>query len=122
MAARWVYITAGDEGEAHRIGRALVESRLAACVNIIGGANSIYWWEGEIHEDTEAILVAKTHESAVPALVEKVRAVHSYDCPCIIALPILEGNPDYLSWIESETAPSVTAGSRPIGDGPQSAA
>jgi periplasmic divalent cation tolerance protein len=105
MAVRWVYITAGDEDEAHRIGRALVESRLAACANIIGGMNAIYWWEGEIHEGKEAILIAKTHESAVPQLMEKVRFMHSYDCPCIIALPILEGNPDYLRWIESETRP-----------------
>ncbi len=103
MAVRWVYITAADEDEAHRIGRALVELRLAACANIIGGVNSIYWWEGEIHQDSEAILIAKTRESAVPTLVEKVRSMHSYDCPCIISLPILEGNPDYLKWIESET-------------------
>ncbi len=108
MAVRWVYITAGDEEEAHRIGRALVESRLAACANIIGSMSSVYWWEGEIHEDKEALLIAKTRESAVPALIEKVRSLHSYDCPCIIALPILEGNPDYLDWIESETSPSIS--------------
>jgi periplasmic divalent cation tolerance protein len=110
MTVRLVYITAGDEDEAHRIGRALVESRLAACANIIGGMNSIYWWEGAIHEDGEAILIVKTGESAVPVLIEKVRSMHSYDCPCVVSLPILEGNPDYLDWIESEASPSIPTG------------
>jgi periplasmic divalent cation tolerance protein len=107
MKLNWVYITASDREEALRIGRALVESRLAACANLIDGMKSIYWWGGEIQEDDETILIAKTRESLLPQLVEMVKSIHSYDCPCIISLPILDGNPDYLGWLGSETQPST---------------
>lgn len=101
------YITANSSDQAWRIGRTLVQARLAACVNIIPGMNSIYWWEGEIQEDAEMIVIAKTRESLLPKLIETVKSVHSYDCPCIIAVPVLGGNPDYLDWIGRETAPSA---------------
>ena len=103
MKLNLVYVTTKDKDEARRIGRALVESRLAACVNIIDGVNSIYWWEGEVQDETEAVLIAKTKEALVPELIEKVKALHSYSCPCVVSLPIQDGNPDFLSWIESET-------------------
>ena len=98
-----VYITAPDAEEARRIGCALVAARLAACANVYGGITSIYWWEGEIQEDTEAVLIAKTRESLVEALTETVRNLHSYECPCVVALPLTGGNPAFLSWIEAET-------------------
>jgi len=98
-----VYITASGPEEARRIGRALVAARLAACANVCGELNSIYWWEGEIQESAEAALIVKTRGALVPALTEKVRELHSYDCPCIVALPITGGNPDFLDWIEAET-------------------
>ena len=101
------YITANSSDQAWRIGRALVQARLAACVNVIPGMNSIYWWEGEIQEDAEMIVIAKTRESLLPKLIETVKSIHSYDCPCIIAVPVLGGNPDYLDWIGRETAPSA---------------
>ncbi len=99
----FVYITARDKDEARRIGRALVEGRLAACVNVLDGMNSMYWWKGEVQDDAEAVLIAKTRESLVPELVAKVRELHSYECPCIVAVPILDGSADFLKWIEMET-------------------
>jgi periplasmic divalent cation tolerance protein len=104
------YITASTSDQAWRIGRALVQARLAACVNIIPGMNSVYWWEGEIQEDAEVVVIAKTRESLLPELIETVKSIHSYDCPCIIAVPILGGNPDYLDWMSRETRLSAEAG------------
>jgi periplasmic divalent cation tolerance protein len=98
-----VYITARDKDEARRIGQELVESRLAACVNIVDGMNSMYWWQGELQDETEAVLIAKTKESLVPELIERVKSMHSYDCPCVVSLPILDGNADFLKWVEDET-------------------
>ena len=99
----WVYMTAADKDEARAIGRGLLEARLAACVNIIDHMSSMYWWQGEIQEDGETILIAKTRKAHFPALMEKVKALHSYECPCIIALPIRDGFPDYLQWLAKET-------------------
>ncbi len=98
-----VYITASGPEEARRIGRVLVAARLAACANVYSDISSIYWWEGEVQEDNEAVLIAKTRETLVQALCDKVREIHSYDCPCIVALPVVGGNPAFLEWIESET-------------------
>ena len=98
-----VYITAKDQAEARRIGRALVEERLAACVNIIEGIESIYWWEGQVRAEGEAVLIAKTKAALVPALIERVKSLHSYACPCVVSLPILDGNPEFLEWIAAET-------------------
>ena len=99
MEINWVYMTAGNKEEARSIGRELVESRLAACVNIIDPMNSIYTWEGKIQEDTEVILIAKTRRALVQELTEKVKDLHSYDCPCIVSLPVSGGNPAFLEWI-----------------------
>lgn len=103
MNLNFVYITCADRAEADKIGRALVEARLAACINIIDGMNSIYWWEGKIGEGKETVLIAKTKEALVSKLIEKVKSLHSYSCPCIVTLPIADGNPDFLEWIEKET-------------------
>jgi len=102
MKANWVYMTAASKEEATHIGRELVSARLAACVNIIEHMNSIYRWQGKIEEAMEAVLIAKTMESKVPQLIEKVKSMHSYSCLCIISLPIEAGNPEYLEWIKSE--------------------
>jgi periplasmic divalent cation tolerance protein len=98
-----IYITASSDEEARRIGRALVEERLAACANVLGGIASIYWWEGEVQEDAEVALIAKTTAALVPRIVERVTALHSYDCPCVVAVPIAAGNPAFLEWIDAET-------------------
>ena len=100
---RFVYMTAGSREEAERIGRALVEERLAACVNILDGMQSFYWWQGKIEEGRETVLIAKTREALVDSLSERVKALHSYDCPCVIALPIEGGNADYLAWLLGES-------------------
>ena len=98
-----VYITAGSRDEALAIGKALVEERLAACANILGGMTSIYWWEGALREDAEAVLIVKTRAELVDRLIERVKALHSYDCPCVVAWPIEAGNPAYLDWLAEET-------------------
>lgn len=103
MKASLIYITAKDRKEAKKIGAELVKSRLASCVNIISGMNSIYRWEGRIRQSKEAILIAKTKTKLVDKLIKKVKSIHSYSCPCIIALAISKGNKQYLDWIEDET-------------------
>ena len=104
MDVRILYITAGSRDEAKKIGRALVEARLAACANVIDGMESIYWWQGKLTEDREAVLIVKTRADLVSAVTARVKALHSYTVPCVVALPILDGNPDYIDWIGQETA------------------
>lgn len=100
-----IYMTASGAGEARRIGKALVEARLAACVNLIEGMRSLYWWEGAVQEDAEVVMIAKTRAALVEPLTAKVRELHSYDCPCVVAVPITGGNPAFLAWIVTETSP-----------------
>ena len=103
-AALWVYMTAGSVDEARAIGQALVRERLAACVNIVDGMRSLYWWDDAVQEDTEAVLIAKTTRARLDSLVERAKALHSYDCPCIVALPMIGGHQAFLSWIATETS------------------
>jgi periplasmic divalent cation tolerance protein len=98
-----VYVTCGDKSEAERVGQALVEARLAACVNIIDGMQSMFRWQGRTETDQETVLLAKTRTALVDRLTDKVRSVHSYECPCVVALPIIDGNPEFLQWIREET-------------------
>lgn len=98
-----VYITAGDRAEALKVGRHLVAEKLVACANVLDGITSIYRWEGRVCEDPEAVLIAKTRQALVPAVTQAVRAVHSYDCPCVIALPMSGGHQPFLDWIGTET-------------------
>ena len=100
----WVYMTAGSFKEAKRIGQILVSQNLAACVNLLENMTSIYNWEDKMEESQEVIMIAKTRKTLVPKLIEKVNSLHNYDCPCILQLPIQGGNPDFLSWIKSQTA------------------
>jgi periplasmic divalent cation tolerance protein len=103
MPSWFVYITAKDKAQALTIGRALVEERLAACIHVWDGMTSVYRWQGVVEEATEAVLIAKTTESQIPAIVDRVKALHSYACPCVVAWPLETGNPAYLDWIEKET-------------------
>jgi len=103
MSVTFIYMTAGSLDEAKMIGKELVSSRLAACVNIIENMRSLYWWEGSVQEDNEVVMIAKTRETLVPELVEEVRSLHSYSCPCIVSLPVLGGNQEFLNWIAKET-------------------
>ena len=106
----FVYMTASDRDEARRIARALVEARLAACANIHEGHTSVYWWEGEVREETECAIIAKTRADLVPALTDMVTSLHSYDCPCVVTMDLTGGNQAFFEWIESETV-SVTVSS-----------
>ncbi len=100
----WVYMTAGSVEEAKSIGQILVGQNLAACVNLLENMTSIYKWEEKLEESQEVIMIAKTRKTLMPKLIETVNSLHSYDCPCILELPIQGGNPDFLSWIERQTA------------------
>jgi len=97
-----VYMTAGSTEEAHMIGEALVAEQLAACVNLIDGMTSIYRWEGQVRCDTETVIIAKTTQQQVMPLTARVKTLHSYECPCIVALPIDAGNVEFLSWISNQ--------------------
>lgn len=94
-----VLVTAGSEDEAATIARTLVEERLAACCSIIPAVRSVYRWEGAVQDERETLLVIKTAAAMFPRLEERIRALHSYDVPEIIALPIVEGSADYLAWL-----------------------
>ena len=102
MQIYFVYMTAGSKDEARKIGQELVISRLAACVNIMDNMNSVYMWEGQVQDDTEVVMIAKTTADQMPALVEKVKSLHSYECPCIVSIPVSGGNQAFLEWIEKE--------------------
>jgi periplasmic divalent cation tolerance protein len=103
MQAMWIYMTAGTMDEARDVGRVLVQERLAACVNIFQGVRSLFWWEGHVQEGDEVVMVAKTRRDLLDRLIERVKDVHSYDCPCVVALPIDHGNPAFIDWIGTET-------------------
>lgn len=100
----FVYMTAGSKDEAFAIGKALVAQKLAACINVIDQMQSIFEWEGEIQHDTEVVMIAKTTAARVPELIETVKARHSYDCPCIVCLPVTGGHPEFLDWIGQSVA------------------
>ena len=99
------FITAPDLEKATGIARALVEERLAACVNLLPGIRSVYRWEGSIEEDAEVLLVVKTRADRAGALVDRVVALHPYDVPEVVMLPAVGGSPAYLDWVREEAAP-----------------
>lgn len=103
MEAIVVYITAPKEDEAARIAKTIVEEGLAGCVNIIRGIRSIYSWQGKIEDEPEVLMIVKTKKDLFEPLSKKVKELHSYTVPEIIALPIIEGNKDYLRWLKEVT-------------------
>ena len=103
MSVSLVYVNTADRAEARRIGRAMVDARLAAAANIIPEISSIFHWQGEVRDRSEAMLVLKTKSELVDEIVDKVRSLHSYECPPIIVVPVAAGNPDYLAWVDRET-------------------
>ena len=98
-----VYITASGKEEAADISRVLVEKELAACVNIYDNITSIYRWEGEVKDDRETVLFVKTQTSSVPEIKRIVRRMHSYDRPCILAIPIADADKDFADWVISRS-------------------
>ena len=103
MSATLIYVTASSKDEALKIARAVVEERLAACANVFQPITSIYWWQGKLQEEGETSFIRKTRADLVDALTQRVKALHSYTCPCVVALPVAAGNPDFLAWIDNET-------------------
>jgi periplasmic divalent cation tolerance protein len=99
-----VYVTAGSLDEADRLARGLVEERLAACVNRIGPIQSVYRWEGKLEQSEEHLLIIKTERDLFSALEKRVRELHTYSVPEIVALPIIDGSQDYLRWLGEQTA------------------
>lgn len=97
-----VLVTASSQKEADDIAADLVRSMLAACVNVIPGVTSIYRWKGELQRDPEWLLVIKSRRDVFDTLVERVHALHSYDVPEIIALPLTCGSEAYLRWLDRE--------------------
>jgi periplasmic divalent cation tolerance protein len=100
---RVVLVTASSPDEGARIAEALVSERLAACVNRVDGISSVYWWKGKVERESETLLIAKTRGELVDRLIARVKELHSYSVPEVIALPIEAGNADYLNWIAEET-------------------
>ncbi len=100
---RLIYVTASDQDEVDRIAQALVQERLAACVNVLGPIRSIYRWNGQLESNSEIAMLVKTTQSRVTETVERIRALHSYECPAILVLPVLGGNAAFLRWVEAET-------------------
>jgi periplasmic divalent cation tolerance protein len=94
-----ILMTAGSSEEATRIAELLVSRKLAACVQILPGMRSIYLWKGEVHRDDEVLLLVKTTRTNFETLEHEVRAIHSYETPEIIALPIIAGSENYLDWL-----------------------
>ena len=98
-----VFSTVPDEAKGREIARTLVEERLAACVTISAACRSFYWWEGKIADEGEFMLVIKTKAPLYPKLEEKLKGIHPYTVPEIIALPIVKGSKKYLDWLDAET-------------------
>ncbi|MBW0432773.1 cation tolerance protein CutA [Leptospira yasudae] len=102
MEARLVYVTAKNEKEALKIGKTLVEERLAACANILPKMKSVYHWEKKLVVDNEAVLILKTKSELMTELTLRIKSLHSYSVPCVVSLPLLEGNRDYFTWLFGE--------------------
>lgn len=105
MTQSLLYVTCASEEEAIKIGETLVEERLIACANVLGRATSIFRWEGKVQREQEVVLILKTRTELVTDVSVRVKSLHSYTVPCVVALTIAGGNGDFLDWIERETAP-----------------
>jgi len=101
-----IFVTTGTEQEAHKIAELLLTKRKAACVNIVPGVESSFWWQGKLDSARESLLIIKTRASLLPEIIELVKSIHSYEVPEIIALPIIGGSEDYLKWIDDEVKES----------------
>jgi periplasmic divalent cation tolerance protein len=98
-----VHVTAPNREQASQMARALVEERLAACVNIVDGVQSVFRWEGKLHEDHEVLCLIKTRPDLLPALIERVQTLHPYDVPEILAFEVADGSAAYLEWLAHAT-------------------
>lgn len=97
-----IYITTSGLSESKKIAKILLQDRLVACVNIIPQIESLYLWKGEMEEDSESLLIAKTRQDLVDKVIQKAQEIHSYDIPCILQIQVKKGSMDYLEWMETE--------------------
>ena len=104
MSVVTIYVTAGSLDEAKNIARTVIGERLAACANILENVTSMFHWDGAVQEETEVAMILKTRRNLVVTLTERIKQIHSYDCPCITAYDIVDGHGEFLSWIAMETA------------------
>lgn len=100
-----VYVTTPQIDLARQLAREAISHKLAACANILPQMESLYEWEGQVQKDNECVLILKTTEAHFPELQKKILQMHSYDCPCIIALPIQAGHKAFLDWIDNTFKP-----------------
>jgi periplasmic divalent cation tolerance protein len=100
-----IYVTVGAAEEAGRIARALVEDRLAACVNQLPSVRSTYRWQGEVEQSNEELLIIKTRRDLLASVHKRVRELHSYELPELIALPVVDGSVEYLQWLDDQLTP-----------------
>jgi len=114
---RVVLITAPPE-RAEALATTLVEERLVACVNLLPGVTSVYFWEGKLCRDGETLLVAKTGAERMGELIRRVRDLHPYSVPEVIALPVQEGNAGYIEWVQRSVAGDAPPSARPPGSSP----
>lgn len=103
MSVLFIYVTCTDASEAQKIASSVVTERLAACANIMAPHQSVYWWEGKLQNAQEVAVILKTREDLFDRLKNRIVELHSYDTPCIVALPIERGHEPYLSWIAAVT-------------------
>ena len=103
MKVAFCYVTCPSRDEALAIARTLLDERLIACANILPGMVSLYRWEGAVQQAEEVVLILKTGPDLCEQVAARVRALHSYTCPCVAVLPVTGGNPDYLAWIQAKT-------------------
>jgi periplasmic divalent cation tolerance protein len=99
-----VLVTCPDEKTAGKLSDLLLDKRLAACVNVVPGLTSKYWWKGKLEKCSEVLMIIKTRKSLVNEIEKAVKQNHPYDVPEVIAIPIVAGSAEYLDWIESETS------------------
>lgn len=107
---RVVLITVGSREAGESLAESLVEERLAACGNVIPGVVSVYRWEGEMHRDPEALLILKTTSGCLSLLISRVRELHDYDVPEVLALPIVGGMEEYMEWVRQECGEATKGG------------
>lgn len=100
-----VYMTVKDRSEALKIAEEVVRERLAACANVLPAMTSIYEWQGKMQQEEECVVLLKTHEARLSWLLDRLVELHSYECPCVVSVPISSGNPAFLEWVCDQTRP-----------------
>ena len=98
-----VFVTTSSSHEAEKLGKAIVEKKLAACGNIIPKIRSVFWWKETLEAEEEALLILKSRSALFSELITVIKSLHSYEVPEIIGIPIIAGSEEYLRWIDEET-------------------